>query len=166
MGGEGAPVYPADCPPYSSIFSYLGVAFALSLTSIGSAVGTYKSAIGLFTVCAVHPELVFKCILPIIMAGIVGIYGLVTAVIIAPSMTFPYPSFNGYANFAGGLSVGFTGLASGICIGFAGNVAVRALAEQPKLIMGAMLILIFGEVLGLYGFIVSIILNTKKGSCP
>jgi F0F1-type ATP synthase membrane subunit c/vacuolar-type H+-ATPase subunit K len=32
--------------------------------------------------------------------------------------------------------------------------------------MGAMLILIFGEVLGLYGFIVSILLSSKKQTCP
>jgi len=39
------------------------------------------------------------------------------------------------------------------------------MAEQPRLIMGAMLILIFGEVLGLYGFIVSIRLASKKTEC-
>ena len=104
--------------------------------------------------------------MPVIMAGIVGIYGLVTAVIIAPSVKDTgYSLFNGYANLAGGLSVGLTGLASGMCIGVAGDAAARAMAEQPRLIMGAMLILIFGEVLGLYGFIVSIILNGKKGTC-
>ena len=101
----------------------------------------------------------------IIMAGIVGIYGLVAAIIVAPSMTFPYPLFKGYANLAGGLSVGLCGLSSGVCIGVAGNVAVRAMSEQPRLIMGAMLILIFGEVLGLYGFIVAIILSGKGATC-
>ena len=154
-----------DCPTYSSFFLYLGVGIALALTSIGSAIGTYKSAIGVFTVCAVHPDQIYRGLLPVIMAGIVGIYGLVTAIITATSRKTPFPLFSGYAALAGGLSVGFTGLASGTCIGVAGNVAVRAIAEQPRLIMGAMLILIFGEVLGLYGFIVAIILNTKKASC-
>lgn len=157
--------YTDDCPPYSPFFLYLGVGIALALTSIGSAIGTYKSAIGLFTVCAVHPDQVYRGLLPVIMAGIVGIYGLVTAIITGTSRSTPFPLYSGYANLAGGLSVGFTGLASGACIGVAGNVAVRAIAEQPRLIMGAMLILIFGEVLGLYGFIVAIILNTKKGKC-
>jgi V-type H+-transporting ATPase proteolipid subunit len=50
-------------------------------------------------------------------------------------------------------------------IGVAGDVAVRAMAEQPRLLMGAMLILIFGEVFGLYGFIVSILLASKKQPC-
>ena len=101
--------------------------------------------------------------LPVIMAGIVGIYGLVAAIIVSPSMSYPYPIFKGFANLAGGLCVGLAGLASGCCIGVAGDVSVRAMATHPELLMGAMLILIFGEVLGLYGFIVAIILSGKKG---
>ena len=154
-----------DCPVVATFFSFLGVAIALAFTSIGSGYGTAKSAIGVFAVCSMHPEFIYRGLMPIIMAGIVGIYGLVTAVIIVPSVRPPYPLFKGYANLAGGLSVGLTGLASGMCIGVAGDAAARAMAEQPRLIMGAMLILIFGEVLGLYGFIVSIILSTKTATC-
>lgn len=154
-----------NCPVVSTFFSFLGIACALAFTAIGSGYGTAKSAIGVFAVCAMHPEFIYRGLMPIIMAGIVGIYGLVTAVIIAPSVKLPYNLFNGYANLAGGLSVALTGLASGMCIGVAGDAAARAMAEQPRLIMGAMLILIFGEVLGLYGFIVSIILSTKKEDC-
>ena len=156
---------PDFCPPYSSLFAYLGIAAALALTSIGSGYGTFKSAIGLFEVCSIHPEQVYKGLMPIIMAGIVGIYGLVSAVIVSPGMKYPYSIYSGYANLGGGLCVGFCGLASGVCIGVAGEVAIRAMAEQPRLIMGAMLILIFGEVLGLYGFIVSILLSSKKADC-
>jgi V-type H+-transporting ATPase proteolipid subunit len=157
-----------DCVPVAAFFSFLGIACALAFTAIGSGYGTAKSSIGVFAVCAMHPEFIYRGLMPIIMAGIVGIYGLVSAVIIVPSVSSTpggYNLFDGYANLAGGLSVGLTGLASGVCIGVAGDAAARAMAEQPRLIMGAMLILIFGEVLGLYGFIVSIILNGKKADC-
>jgi V-type H+-transporting ATPase proteolipid subunit len=91
----------------------------------------------------------------IIMASIVGIDGLVTGVIIAPGVRdTEYSLFSGCANLAGGLSVALTGLTSGMCLGVAGDAAARAMSEQPRLIMGAMLILIFGEVLGLYEFII------------
>ena len=165
MAGDLVPQYPANCPPIAPFFSYLGIGCALAFTSIGSAYGTFKSASGVFAVCAVHPEQIYKGLMPVIMAGIVGIYGLVAAIIIGPGIEFPYPLFKGYANLAGGLSVGLCGLASGVCIGVSGNVAVRAMSEQPRLIMGAMLILIFGEVLGLYGFIVAIILSGKSAKC-
>jgi V-type H+-transporting ATPase proteolipid subunit len=153
------------CPAIAPLFAYLGIGAALAFTSIGSAYGTFRSAQGLFAVCVGHPYLIYRGLMPIIMAGIVGIYGLVAAIIVAPGMGFPYSLYQSYATFAGGLSVGFTGLASGVCIGVAGDVAVRAMAEQPRLLMGAMLILIFGEVLGLYGFIVSILLSSKKQAC-
>jgi V-type H+-transporting ATPase proteolipid subunit len=162
MGGPPAPVFSEGCPPIAPLFSYLGIGAALAFTAFGSAFGTFKSSSGLFAVCSVHPDLIYRGLMPVIMAGIVGIYGLVAAIIIAPGIGYPYSVFTGYATLAGGLSVGFTGLASGMTIGVAGDVAVRAMAEQPRLLMGAMLILIFGEVLGLYGFIVSILLSSKK----
>lgn len=151
------------CPPYSVAFSYMGIACSLAFTSIGSAVGTFKSAIGLFKVCSEHPELFYRCMMPVIMAGIVGIYGLVAAIIIAPKLKTPYNIFTGYSQFAAGICVGLAGLASGSAIGVAGDVSARAISTHPELFMGAMLILIFGEVLGLYGFIVAMILANKDG---
>jgi V-type H+-transporting ATPase proteolipid subunit len=166
MGGPHALSFAAGCEPIAPLFSYLGIGAALAFTAFGSAFGTFKSSGGLFAVCSVHPDLIYRGLMPVIMAGIVGIYGLVAAIIIAPGINYPYSVFTGYATLAGGLSVGFTGLASGVTIGISGDVAVRAMAEQPRLLMGAMLILIFGEVLGLYGFIVSILLSSKKPATP
>ena len=154
-----------DCKPNAILFPYLGIAASLAGTAIGSGYGTFKAALSVFPVCVSRPEFIFKGMMPIIMAGIVGIYGLVAAVIIATGTNYPTHYYYGYACLNGGLAVGLTGLASGMCIGVAGNAAVKAMADQPKLLMGAMLILIFGEVLGLYGFITAIILTNKKANC-
>jgi F0F1-type ATP synthase membrane subunit c/vacuolar-type H+-ATPase subunit K len=64
-------------------------------------------------------------------------------------------------HLAAGLSVGFAGLAAGYAIGIVGNAGVRAFLTQPKIYVGMVLVLIFAEVLGLYGLIVGLILNTK-----
>ena len=53
-----------------------------------------------------------------------------------------------------GLAVGLTGLAAGYCIGIVGDKGVRAYMEQSRIFVGMVLILIFGEVLGLYGYVV------------
>jgi V-type H+-transporting ATPase 16kDa proteolipid subunit len=45
-----------------------------------------------------------------------------------------------------------TGLAAGYCIGIVGDAGVRAYMEQSRIFVGMVLILIFGEVLGLYGY--------------
>ncbi|KAJ3261354.1 V-type proton ATPase 16 kDa proteolipid subunit [Boothiomyces macroporosus] len=76
--------------------------------------------------------------------------------------------YAGFISLAAGLSVGLSGLAAGFAIGVVGDAGVRGSAQQPRLFVGMILILIFAEVLGLYGFIVALILNTKAstGSCP
>lgn len=58
---------------------------------------------------------------------------------------------SGFLHLGCGLSVGFTGLAAGYCIGVVGDKGVRAYMEQSRIFVGMVLILIFGEVLGLYG---------------
>lgn len=75
-----------------------------------------------------------------------------------------YPTFEGYASFAGGLTCGLSGLSAGIAIGIAGDTGVRASAQQPKLFVGMVLILIFSEALGLYGLIVGLILASQNGA--
>merc|ERR1740127_439731 len=96
-----------------------------------------------------------RSIIPVVMAGVLGIYGLITAVIINGKIHAPtYPAYSGYAHFASGLTVGMSSLAAGLAIGVVGDSGVRANAQQPKLFVGMILILIFAEALGLYGLIV------------
>jgi V-type H+-transporting ATPase proteolipid subunit len=81
----------------------------------------------------------------------------------------------GFVQLGAGLSVGLAGLAAGFAIGIVGDAGVRGTAQQPRLFVGMVstfspcnclvrhlvltifargmqiLILIFAEVLGLYG---------------
>ncbi|CAL1281146.1 unnamed protein product [Larinioides sclopetarius] len=108
-----------------------------------------------------RPELIMKSIIPVVMSGIIAIYGLVVAVLIANSIKTPAADFSGFLHFGAGLSVGLSGLAAGCAIGIVGDAGVRGTAQQPRLFVGMILILIFAEVLGLYGLIVALILTTK-----
>ena len=67
-----------------------------------------------------------------------------------------------FLHLGAGLSVGLSGLAAGFAIGIVGDSGVRGTAQQPRLFVGMILILIFAEVLGLYGLIVALILATKN----
>lgn len=69
-----------------------------------------------------------------------------------------------FIQLGSGLSVGLAGLAAGFAIGVVGDAGVRGSAQQPKVFVGMILILIFAEVLALYGFIVALILTTKAGT--
>lgn len=133
------------------------------LSCAGAAIGTAKSGIGISGVGLYKPELIMKSLIPVVMSGILSVYGLVVAVLIAGDMlpTLNYSLFNGFMHFTCGLSVGFACLLSGYAIGIVGDEGVRRYLHQPKLFVGIVLILIFSEVLGLYGMIVALILNTK-----
>lgn len=89
------------------------------------------------------------------MSGIIAVYSLVISVLIAQDLDpkSNYSLFSGFMHLACGISVGMTGLAAGYCIGIVGDKGVRAFMYQSRIFVGMVLILIFGEVLGLYGFV-------------
>ena len=43
-----------------------------------------------------RPELIMKSIIPVVMAGIIAIYGLVVAVLIASKLTSPEDGYSAY----------------------------------------------------------------------
>ena len=94
------------------------------------------------------------------MAGFLGIYGLIVAVILNQRIGDDYKYKNGYAHLASGLCCGLSSLGAGIAIGIGGDAGVRALGQTDRIFVGMMLILIFAEALGLYGLIVSLILGS------
>lgn len=133
------------------------------LSCAGAAIGTAKSGIGISGIGLYDPSLIMRSLIPVVMSGILSVYGLVVAVLISGSMspTTEYSLFNGFMHMTCGLAVGFACLSSGYAIGIVGDEGVRKFLHQPRLFVGIVLILIFSEVLGLYGMIVALILNTK-----
>jgi len=150
-------------PIYGPFFGVMGAASAMVFSAMGAAYGTAKSGTGIAAMSVMRPELIMKSIIPVVMAGILAIYGLVVAVLIAGGINKPadYELFSGFVHFGAGLSVGLSGLAAGFAIGIVGDAGVRGTAQQPRLFVGMILILIFAEVLGLYGLIVAIFLYIK-----
>jgi V-type H+-transporting ATPase proteolipid subunit len=121
------------------------------------------------------------------MAGIIGIYGLVVSVLISNDLKQNSSLFQNFIQLGAGLSVGLAGMAAGFAIGIVGDAGVRGTAQQPRLFVGMILILIFAEVLGtfgitnmkplekliqspgLYGLIVALLMNSRGSSgeaCP
>ena len=50
---------------------------------MGATYGTAKSGVGIAAMAILKPERIMKSVIPIIMAGIVAIYGVVVAVLIS-----------------------------------------------------------------------------------
>lgn len=59
------------------------------ISALGAAYGTAKSGTGIAAMSVMRPELIMKSIIPVVMAGIIAIYGLVVAVLIAGQLEEP-----------------------------------------------------------------------------
>jgi len=121
------------CPASATLLGYLGATACVVLSNWGSAWGTWKAGLGVCNMGVNYPQGVIKNIVPIVMAGVLGIYGLIVAVIIVQDIRKPdqygynaYSSFNGYAHLAAGLCCGVSCLVAGGTIGMIGDVGVRA----------------------------------------
>merc|ERR1711908_64139 len=152
------------CPPSAPFFGFMGCAAALVFACLGAAYGTAKSGVGVANMGVNHAQMVMKSIIPIIMAGVLGIYGLIVAVLIGSGIdktAYGYSSYSGYAALAAGLCCGMAGLSAGIAIGIVGDAGVRANARQEKLFIGVILILIFAEALGLQDRLFQVVLPSS-----
>lgn len=87
-------------PMYSPFFGVMGATSAMVFSgkfthvfldisntfypaAMGAAYGTAKSGTGIAAMAVMRPEAIMKSIIPVVMAGIVAIYGVVVAVLIA-----------------------------------------------------------------------------------
>ena len=151
--------YNSDPVAYT-FFGWFGCGAALVLANTGAAYGTAKSGIGIGSMSVTRPNLVYKSLISVVMAGILGIYGLIVSVILSGKVTMQTAGpFIGFKQMASGLCCGLSALASGYAIGVAGEHSVRANAVNEEFYVGMILILIFAEAIGLFGLIISIILS-------
>jgi len=54
----------------------------IKVLDVGSAYGTMKSSVGIVSIGVNKPDLILKSLVPVIMAGILGVYGLIVGVIL------------------------------------------------------------------------------------
>jgi len=160
-------------PNQSVFFGAMGITSALVFANLGAAYGTAKSGVGIVSVAVLKPELLFRSIIPVVMAGVLGMYGMIIAILLkGPISKTPYTTaeiddptkwaytyYDGYKSLGAGLCCGLSSLAAGLCIGVVGDAGVRGNAQRDILI-ALILMMIFAEALALYGFIVAIVLSS------
>jgi V-type H+-transporting ATPase proteolipid subunit len=66
----------------AAFFGYMGVAAALVFANLGASYGTAKAGVGIASLGVIDSSKITKSLIPIIMAGILGIYGVIVAVLI------------------------------------------------------------------------------------
>lgn len=174
----------------------MGASLCIILANWGAAWGTWKSGLGLCGMGVNYPGGIIKNLVAIIMAGVLGIYGLIVSIIISGGVVSPnkdigtnvYSQYTGWAHFAAGLCCGLCCLAAGGATGIAGEVGILATGlraelnnakankmsgsvakgevteegDAGKLYIGSVTILSFSGAIGLYGFIVALIITSSN----
>jgi len=128
------------CPSWAPIVGFTGIACAVVFANFGGAYGTAKAGLGIMSMGIRSPELLMRNIIPVVMAGVLGIYGLIVAVILNGKFSVPeqggyttYSQYSAFSHLAAGLCCGFTSLASGIAIGISADAGTRAIGAQSAM---------------------------------
>uniref|UniRef100_A0A7S4MQ15 V-ATPase proteolipid subunit C-like domain-containing protein n=1 Tax=Vannella robusta TaxID=1487602 RepID=A0A7S4MQ15_9EUKA len=168
---------------YAVFFGLAGAASSLILSGAGAAYGTAKACRGIAKISTPNNDtqsfgkeyvelsktgesnaqqsVGYKNMIPVVISGVLAIYGLIYSVIVSSSVVSPsYSTSQGYANFFGGLAVGFCCLVAGIAVGVCGEAGIVASARNSKMFTLMVLVLVYCEALGLYGLIFSLIANS------
>ena len=149
---------PSTVDATPQFFAYMGVAAALVFSNLGASYGTAKAGVGIASLGVIDSNKILKAIIPVVMAGILGIYGIIVAVLMVQKCATAKGG-EGYKYLSAGLCCGLSSLASGLAIGVAGDAGVRAYAQTDAIYVGMILVLIFAEAIGLYGLIIAIIMS-------
>ncbi|CAE8584053.1 unnamed protein product [Polarella glacialis] len=76
------------CDPSSAFFGFMGVTSAIVFANMGAAYGTAKSGVGISSMGVMRPDMVMRSIIPVVMAGVLGIDGLISFFVIFPLVHF------------------------------------------------------------------------------
>jgi len=75
--------------PWSLQVIVLSIFHYATWLDLGAAYGTARSGIGIGAISILKPELIMRSIVPVVMAGILGIYGMIVSVILCQKSTNP-----------------------------------------------------------------------------
>lgn len=140
------------------VFAALGMAFAVFLPGIGSAIGlgiVGEAAAGLTTE---EPEKFGKALILQLLPGTQGLYGFVIGLMVLPKLVAGMTFDTGLFLFMACLPIGLVGLYSAIAQAKTAAAGVAILAKKPEHTTKAIILSVMVETYAILAFVVSIIL--------
>ncbi|GAA6062710.1 hypothetical protein JCM10212_002261 [Sporobolomyces blumeae] len=156
--------------PYA--WAMTGVGLNIGLSVAGAGWGIWITGASILGGSVRTPRIRTKNLISIIFCEVVGIYGVITAIVFSaklgasPSLESLYTARNYYTGFSlfwGGLTTGVCNLLCGVAVGISGSNAALADAADPQLFVKILVIEVFSSILGLFGLIVGLLVSGKAG---
>ncbi|XP_063511847.1 V-type proton ATPase 16 kDa proteolipid subunit c-like [Pongo pygmaeus] len=116
-----------NSPEYALVFTISGAMATMVSSGLGAACGMARNGTGIVAMSVMWPELIMKSIIPVVMAGIITIYGPVAAVPPANSLDYENSLYSSFLQ----LGAGPSGLAAGFAIVIVGDTGKCGTAQQP-----------------------------------
>jgi V-type H+-transporting ATPase proteolipid subunit len=129
------------------------------VVGLGAAYGTAQAGLGICRAGSKDPAVAIKGIIPVAMAGVRAIYGLVLSIIILSGIhAIEYSDYSGLRHLSAGICCGVAQFVSGVTVGVVGESSTQAISLRGSLFASSVLVLIFSEALALYGLICGMIM--------
>ncbi|GAA5880527.1 hypothetical protein JCM1840_003691 [Sporobolomyces johnsonii] len=154
--------------PYA--WAMTGVGLNIGLSVAGAGWGIWITGASILGGSVRTPRIRTKNLISIIFCEVVGIYGVITAIVFSsklgasPTLETLYTARNYYTGFSlfwGGLTTGMCNLLCGVAVGISGSNAALADAADPQLFVKILVIEVFSSILGLFGLIVGLLVSGK-----
>ncbi|KAJ9438524.1 V-type proton ATPase 16 kDa proteolipid subunit [Diplonema papillatum] len=159
---EAAIEYYNRCTPLAVLFGSLGATFGCGLSCIGAGIGIVFGGQSMAMLGRDRKSEVLRGMIPVVMAELLSIYGLITGVSISLSVgnnKHVYPLGAGFFHLLSGLTIGFSCLAGGFSLGKCGQAINKSMITNREVFSAGLLLYIFSEALALYGLIIGLLMN-------
>ena len=146
------------------VIALVGIALAVILSGIGSAIGVSRGGRAAAGVMTEKPELFGKLLILQLLPGTQGIYGLLVAFIGLGKINYGLSAVDpatGLLFFAACLPIGVVGLVSAILQAKASLASIQLLAKKPDTFGKAMLLPAMVETYAILALLVSILTVSK-----
>ncbi|GAA94133.1 uncharacterized protein L969DRAFT_86243 [Mixia osmundae IAM 14324] len=152
-------------------WALMGVGLNIGLSVIGAGWGIFITGASILGGGVRTPRIRTKNLISIIFCEVVGIYGVIGAIVFSAKLNGNAPShaelyspanyYTGFSLFWGGLTMGACNLLCGIAVGISGSNAALADAADPTLFVKILVVEVFSSILGLFGLIVGLLVSGK-----